>query len=297
MKEFSLDTDDSALSRLVRNVERAQRTITSEFSLDDDASALARLRRELNKLLKEQQESNHKFQEEVKTALQAMTSRREESEKSPRHGLVFEEAVFQLLQTESQKNGDIATHTGNTTGLIKHCKIGDCTVQLGADSAAPGATIVFEAKEHQGYNLQNSLEEIEQARKNRSAQVGVFVFSKRTAPKGLETLARHGNDIVVVWDLDDVQTDLFLRVSLTLARALCMRAEQPKESTDTDWSQLERAILEVEKRTGGLSDIGGWAETIQKRCDDILNKVRTTRRSLDREVATLRDVMEDLKST
>ena len=34
--EFSLDKEDSASSRLVRNVDRAQSTITREFSLDDE---------------------------------------------------------------------------------------------------------------------------------------------------------------------------------------------------------------------------------------------------------------------
>ena len=201
-----------------------------------------------------------------------------------------------LLQHDSQKNGDIATHTGNTTGLIKNRKVGDCTVQLGPDSAAHGARIVVEAKEHQGYSLQDALDEIELARKNRGAQVGIFMFSKRTAPEGLEPLARYGQDIVVVWDPEDAATDLFTHVGLTLARALCLRAEQQREAATADWSRLERAILEVEKRAGGLSDIGGWAESIQKRCDDILNKVRTTRKSLDREVTLLREVMDDLKS-
>ena len=43
VKEFSLEKEDSALSRLMRKVEAAQQTITKEFSLDDDSSALSRL--------------------------------------------------------------------------------------------------------------------------------------------------------------------------------------------------------------------------------------------------------------
>jgi len=103
VREFSLDEENSALSRLVRNVDAAQKTITSEFSLDgeetalsrlkrllentnksidsqlsldDEQSALARLNRELRKLLNDQGETNRKFQEEVKTTLQAMAARR-----------------------------------------------------------------------------------------------------------------------------------------------------------------------------------------------------------------------------
>ena len=51
IKEFSLNEENSALSRLVLNVTQAQRTITSEFSLDSDTSCLSRMKRELKELL------------------------------------------------------------------------------------------------------------------------------------------------------------------------------------------------------------------------------------------------------
>ena len=296
VKEFSLDEETSALSRLVRNVDRAQRTITNEFSLDDDKSALARLKRELTSLIKQQYDSNQKFQEEVKSSLQTMAARREEAQKSTRHGLAFEDAVFQFMQHESQKCGDVATHTGNTTGHIKNCKVGDCTVQLGPESAAPGARIVIEAKEKQGYTLEEALTEIDRARHNRGAQIGIFIFSTKTAPPSLDPMARYGQDVVVVWDSDDAGSDLFSQVGLTLARALCVRNQNQREVESVDFSTMEQTILEIEKRASGLGDIGGWAETIQKRSDDILKRVRTSRKSLERQAEILRETMDDLKS-
>lgn len=118
VREFSLDEENSALSRLVRNVDAAQMTITAEFSLDGEESALSRLSRELRKLLDDQGETNRKFQEEVRATLQSMAVRRAEAERSTRHGVEFEEAVFQQVQQESLRVGDEAEATGNTTGLI-----------------------------------------------------------------------------------------------------------------------------------------------------------------------------------
>ncbi len=46
--EFSLDNEDSALSRLVKRVEIAEETITKEFSLDEQDSALSRLSTVIN---------------------------------------------------------------------------------------------------------------------------------------------------------------------------------------------------------------------------------------------------------
>src|SRR5262249_1957041 len=87
--EFSLDDETSALSRLVRRVEQAEQQISSEFSLDEEDSALARMRRELLGVLAAQQEATNRFQSEVLQALTAMTARKQEADRSTRHGETF----------------------------------------------------------------------------------------------------------------------------------------------------------------------------------------------------------------
>ncbi len=296
IEEFSLDKEDSALNRLVRNVDRAQSTITREFSLDDEASALARLRRELLALLKEQTQTNTQFQEEVKVALGKMMARREESQRSTQHGLVFEDAVCSFLEYHAQQSGDIASRTGQTTGLIKNSKVGDCVVELGPDSAAAGAKIVVEAKQHADYNLAKARAEIETARKNRDAQVGLFVFSKQCAPECLEEVSRTGSDVFVVWDPEDAATNLHLKIGLTLARALCIRVEQQQQSQTADFEAITAAILEIEKQAQLLSEASKYGETIKSGADKILERVRRTRNSLERQVAILNERIGDLKS-
>src|SRR5690606_698877 len=170
-------------------------------------------------------DSSGQFQQEVKVTLASFKARREEAARSTRHGGEFEEAVGSVVQAESQKSGEVFEETGNKTGAIAHCKMGDHVVTLGAESAVPGARIVVEAKEDKSYDLVKALKEIEQARQNREAQVGVFVFSKNTAPAGLEPFSRHGKHIVVVWDRDDPTTDIFLRVGLSVAKALVIREQ------------------------------------------------------------------------
>src|SRR3954449_1232144 len=169
IKEFSLNEENSALSRLVQNVSQAQRTITNEFSLDSDTSCLSRLKRELTELLDCSEKKNQLFQEEVKVSLAKIVTQREEADRSTRHGLAFEDAVCEFIIRQSQHAGDVATPTGHTTGLIKNCRIGDCLIELGPDSAAPGARITIEAKEMDGYSLAKARDEIETARKNRGS--------------------------------------------------------------------------------------------------------------------------------
>jgi hypothetical protein len=50
--------------------------------------------------------------------------------------------------------------------------------------------IAVEAKEDFSYDLAEACAEMQSARKNRDAAIGVFVFSRKTAPVGQEPLLR-----------------------------------------------------------------------------------------------------------
>jgi hypothetical protein len=200
VQEFSLDKEDSALSRLVKRVEIAEETITKEFSLDDEdsalsrfstvingareaidanltldneGSALSRLKRELVTILNAHEQKGQDFQSNVLAALEAMKAQRKESARSTQHGIDFETTASEFMEKEAQKSGDIASRTGATTGLIKNCKVGDLVVELGADCTAAGEKFVVEAKEDASYTLAKARIEIETARKNRGARVGL----------------------------------------------------------------------------------------------------------------------------
>jgi hypothetical protein len=296
IKEFSLNEENSALSRLVHNVTTAQRTITNEFSLDNEMSCLSKLKRELKELLADAEKKNQQFQEEVKVSLAKIVTTRQEADRSTRHGLQFQDAVCEFLVREAQHAGDIAIPTGHVTGLIKNCKVGDCVVELGPDSAAPGAKIAVEAKEEIGYSLARARDEIETGRKNRGAEWGLFVFSKKTAPNGLEPFQRYGNDMVVIWDVNDPTSDVYLKAGIIAARALCFRAERKSAAQQTDFEAIEKAILEIEKRAGNLDEVRKSAETIQSATTRILDRVRIDRDALEKQVEVLREKVSDLKT-
>jgi len=324
VKEFSLDEENSALSRLVKNVEGAQRTITSEFSLDNETSAfsrlkglleitqqaidsnltldnadsaLARLRKEVLDILEAHSKTNQSFQEEVKITLSKMVVQREEAARSTTHGLVFEDVVCEFLAREALKLGDIATRTGDTTGLIKNRKVGDCVIELGPESAAPLARIVVEAKEKDQYSIAQAREEIDEARRNRGAQVGLFVYSALLAPAEIAAapLLRFGNDVFVIWNPEDAGTDLFLKTAFTLVRALCVRTARHSDAQAGDFQAIDEAICEIEKRTEGLTEIETSAKTIQSGSEKILKRVELCRKALVQQVETLREKMHELK--
>ena len=283
--EFSLDREDSALSRLMSRVEGAQRQISREFSLDEDGSVLARMRKELLEVIETGHKSNVVFQQEVVTTLAAMTARKEEGKRGTQHGLVFEDAVFEDAVFEfvsrRRSEGNVAVRTGNTTGQIRNCKKGDCVIELGADSAAPGARIVLEAKQDQSFTLQKSLTEIDEARRNRGAGVGLFVFSRRTVPcEVTEPLARYGNDVVVVWDAENPASDAYLTAALSVAKAISVQDSGDAGSLEVDVEGLEKAIREIERQASGLDDITKSAQAIDSHVSKILDRARIVRNGM-----------------
>lgn len=322
VKEFSLDEENSALSRLVSNVDRAQRTISSEFSLDnetsafsrlnrmlvetqgaidknltldDDASPLARLKKELLELFSDVEKKNQVFHQDVRVALAEMTTARKEAERSTRHGEVFEVAVYDFVSREAQNAGDIATATGATTGRIKNCKKGDCVVELGPDCAAAGERIVVEAKQHGGYNLSAARAELEEARKNRDAALGLFVFSKRLAPAGVEPFARYGSDIVCIWDADDPTSDIWLKAALVTARAMAVRTSRTAATQQVDFDAIDRAVLDIEKRAANLGEIRTTAETIKRGSEKILKRVDVDEKALEKNLQLLKEKLDEAR--
>jgi hypothetical protein len=296
VKEFDLNAEESALSRLVRRVETAQTTITTEFSLDSDTSALARLKRELTNLLTDHAAAVQKFQQEMRESLESMKTWRAAAARTTLHGLEFERVVFDFVQRECQPAGEVTTFTADTVGEIKSCKVGDVVIELGSEHIAAGARIVVEAKDKKGYTLREAREEIEQARKNRAAAVGLFLFSKKTAPDGLEPFQRLGEDVFVVWDGDDPQSDVYLRAGVMVARALCSRQAKQRLTSAADFNGIDKAILDIEKKTQSLDEIRDAAGTINNQTEKILKRVRIAREGIEEQLDGLRELLGGLKA-
>ncbi|QDS97176.1 hypothetical protein [Adhaeretor mobilis] len=295
IKEFSLDKEDSALNRLVTRVNRAQETITREFSLDNDQSSLKRMKTELTTILEAHVKTNAEFQEEVKIALEKLDTKRKTELRSTTHGNTFEDAVLSFLHDDAARRGDVVEATGNCTGLRKNCKVGDAVVELGPDHVAAGAKIVLEAKEDASYTLKKARDEVAVARSNRDAQQGIFVFSRHSAPPEFEALARYGDDVFVVWDAQDPQTDAYLKAALEISRALCLRSNPETQRDTIDWTPIDKSVLDIEKRAENLEMIRKSAETILSSGGKIIDRVDKDKKGLLRQFTILSEAMSHIK--
>jgi hypothetical protein len=112
----------------------------------------------------------------------------------------------------------------------------------------------------------------------------------------MDPLQRLGNDIFVAWDAEDPLTDSYFRAALLLARALCVRQRAEEQTVKVDFTEIEQAILMVEKHSRSLEEVERWTTTIQSSTEKILDRIRIARAAFERQVAALSEKTEALKS-
>jgi hypothetical protein len=229
--------------------------------------------------------------------LEKLVTRREESRRSTVHGSEFEDRVGEQLQSHCLGTDDVLDAVGGTTGVIPRCKVGDYVVTLGPESAAPGAAIVVEAKASGVYNLKSTLEEADQARRNRGASVCLFVHASRTAPAGLPELHRWGSDVVVIWDEDDPATDVRLKAAYLVVKALAVRAGKQDEEDVASLAEMDVAIEAIRKQITGFEEIQTSARTVVSGGEKILKRAELMSQEIERRLLALQEHMARLQSS
>lgn len=304
--EFDLNREQSALSRLVKQVKDGQGTLesgfretigrlASEWSLDNENSSVARFKKDVAASIDRLLESQASFQKEVVRELSALQQKRATEAVTTRKGATFEESLGGVLRAEAEKAREKFDAVGLQVGEIKNCKKGDFTVEMGPDSAAAGERIVVEAKEDAGFTMRLAMEELDLARPNRKAQVGIFVLSSRAAPEGMARFQRFGNDLVIVWDAEDAATDLWLVAALEVARALLVRRAREASATSASLAEIDTAVAQLEKDALALQQIATYANSVTGAADKIRDEVEKLARKLARRVAEMREGVEGLR--
>jgi hypothetical protein len=246
----------------------------------------------LTDVLDDIQTKNQRFQEDVSGKLASLVTRHQEEMRSTTHGISYEQEFCTFLQLEAQRAGDVFTATGSKTGAIPRCKMGDAVIELGSEAAAAGERIVFEAKSSMQYSLVDALREIEEARKNRIASVGVFVFAKNTAPQGLQPFTRIDHDLFVIWDAADPSTDIYLSAAVSVAKALLFRQKATESKSQGSILDMERALNALEKQLKGLDQMETWTSTIQSNSGKIAGRIVEIRKAATDQIQQLRACLE-----
>lgn len=235
----ALDANDekSLISRLASDTAKARQMVLKAVNPEIEGSPMAILKTTLTTLLKDQAAATTvslerqaarqtSFEKEVREVLTRIETKRTQDQKSARGGYAFETAALDFIDAALRGAPCIFDVTTNTVGQVDRCKKGDAVARFTAESAFAGSAVVFEMKRDAGYSAQRALAEMDDARRNRDAQVGVFVMAESHASDTFPRFARHGSNVLVVWNEQDAATDPRLHAAIVLGLALVSRTKK-----------------------------------------------------------------------
>jgi hypothetical protein len=297
----ALDTtkEDSLLNQLRRETQTARAELLKAINPAAEGSPLAIIQSALTDLLAEHTKSqkeqleearkqNAEFQRDVRESIQRIDARRREEQRSTRGGAPFEDLVAAFVQRHFGGQGYVVDATGNVVGLRPNCKVGDVVIELPRDHTFGGSRVVVEAKRDRSFTVTRALEEISTARKNRSANAGLFVLARSHAGPGFPSFARYGHDVLLTWDDEDPSSDSYLVAAVTVALALATRTKSNADEGDLQALQgIEQRIVTEVKRLDKIRDA---AKSIKRQADIIEKHV-------DRGEGKLNALVDDAKRT
>lgn len=275
---LNANDESSLISRLFRETQLAGKNVLEAVNPDRPDSPMAAIKSTLESLLtkhikaqeeatKAREERQGEFERRMLEVAARLENQREADAMSPRGGDTFESAVCTFVEAAVRGGPYVTERSGGRVGIRKNSKKGDQVVRFTAESAFAGAGVVIEAKHEEGYSVPKALAYMEEARENRGAEVGLFVLAANKATPGFGVIARHGRDVLVVWDANDARTDAYLHAALLLALGLaCRRGAQGDDGDITALKDVELRIVTEIRR---LDDIRGKTKTIRTAADNI----------------------------
>lgn len=300
----ALDANDEAslLSRLMRETQGARLAFVKAMNPDEPGSPLAVLKSSLETLLEKHaksqaevmaglEERQQKLDLYIRESVARLDERRRGEARSARGGATFQDAVLRFMQRTVQGAPLVVDNVGDVVGALSGRKVGDHVLRFNGESLFAGSALVVEAKHDASYTVTKALAELEVARSNRSAQVGLFVMARSHAPVGFPEMARYGCDILVTWDADDDSTGPYLHAAVILGLALASRQHRPADEGNVEaLADIEHRINQELRRHETMHKL---AESIRKDAEKLSEELR---KGDDKLGHLLRKAKETLKA-
>jgi len=181
------------------------------------------------------------------TAIEAAAAARAtERARSTAKGADFEDILEAMLGDLARANGDLLDRTGGETGDTIKSKKGDFVLTVN-EELARGADlrIVVEAKDRviSGRAIRDELRE---AKTNRSAAIGLVVFTPAHAPTGIAPFDVRAGDVYCV--IDPVAPDpITLEMAVRLARLLAVATLVERE-VEVDAAAVSAALAGIREQ-------------------------------------------------
>lgn len=298
LKQLDANDERSLLSQLRRDMTAAQKELIQAVNPDHPGSPLGIIQDSLTKLLqahiKTQQEREEAarqraeaFHKDIRERLERMETRKRVEQRTAPGGRTYEDVVVGFVQRLLGPNGYLVEPTGDSPGATRS-KRGDATIDFPVDHPFHGCRIVVEAKHHEKYTLGKARAELEEARANRQAQIGLFVLARSHAADTFPTFVRCGQDVFVVWDEEDPNQAPYLEGAVMVALALATR--KSAQASEASLKALHDIEERVSKAIASFDKVKRLVESIRANADKITEEI-------GKGSEQLRSVVSDARAT
>ena len=280
---------------LEKNKKDLSETVQNQFSKDHPESFFSKMianQEEKHNALKRDMDE---FMLKVSEKWKFEEGKQSEYDKGTRKGIDYENKLYeQHIVPKSHSLMDEVELVKGTPGLIDRCKTGDYLITTGEYTGAPGKKIVMEVKNGKDIKLENAKKELKKAKKNRDADIGIFVCSDSCAPPEIGNFKRIGNDFFVTAadDLESDQSAFFVNAAYEISRGIIVsesRALQ-KNNIDTKFilSRIDEAIFSMSK----IDTIVTKAKTISNNGTAVVEIANELKNDLQNDLVSISSMLE-----
>jgi len=288
-KALDPNNKESVISRIENVVEKKlSETIgelSEQFSLDKQDSGMSRVKKLFDDKVSEIEKTINDFFAQAREHLGMEKGRAEAAEKGTQKGRDFETVLYEdKVALLGQQLEDATENVTGSTGKLQRCKTGDYIITLGETSGAPGKRIVIEAKTQSGYKLKDAIEELKQAKENREAECGIFVFAKGCEPAEMGDFKIDGNDFFCTVDIEELQQKrpaIFLEAAYKISRVYVITQVRKEKKGKIDLSVVKGNIERMLDQVKAMADIVVKARTIESSGVKIRESAETIQQELE----------------
>ena len=136
--------------------------------------------------------------------------------------------------------------------------------------------------------MNKARQELKIAKKNRGAEIGIFVFEKSRKPDDMvKNFHREGKDIFVCWDPEEKSDEAFLEAAIQLSIALITQEQIQETDQKETMKSISVAISTIEESVDSIIKIESSSLSIDRQVQDIRKYVTAAKKNLNEEVINL----------
>jgi hypothetical protein len=104
----------------------------------------------------------------------------------------------------------------------------------------------------------------------------------------MEPLSRWGQDVFVLWDAEDVATDVYLKAGLLIARALVIHREKARNDQTVCIHEMDEAVNTLTHDVVALDEIVRCAGLVKRNSETITRHAETLKSKVEAQLDVLR---------